>query len=183
MPSRWRALGLLCLLLVFALPFGGYLHKANTKPETETPLVGDIEAGFARSMILHHAQAIQMSMMMNTSNSPEMQGLAQSIIMKQTREMGVLEGWLTAWNQPVQVEGPPMRWVEDATNVRHLDDQLYQARCKAEGGAMAGVATAEQLAALNSASGLEKDKLFLQLMIAHHEAALPMAWLACRSTS
>ncbi|HEX4856857.1 MAG TPA: DUF305 domain-containing protein, partial [Limnobacter sp.] len=50
---------------------------------------GPIDAGFARSMLLHHAQAIQMSMMMREASSPEIQALAQAIILKQTREMGV----------------------------------------------------------------------------------------------
>ncbi len=132
-------------------------------------------------MLLLHAQAIQMSMMMRGAASPEIQALAQSIIMKQTREMGVMEGWLTAWNEPVMVDGPPMAWVENATNVRHLDDQLYQAQCKADGGAMAGVATPEQLEQLKNANGIEKEVLFLELMLAHHRAAIPMAWFANRN--
>jgi len=132
-------------------------------------------------MLLHHAQAIQMSMMMRDAASPEIQALAQSIIMKQTREMGVMEGWLTAWNEPVMLDGPPMAWVENATNVRHLDDQLYQAQCKADGGAMAGVATPEQLEELKNATGTEKEIIFLELMLAHHRAAIPMAWFANRN--
>ncbi|HEX4880511.1 MAG TPA: DUF305 domain-containing protein [Limnobacter sp.] len=143
--------------------------------------INAVDAGFARSMIQHHAQAIQMSMMMRNASSPEMQALAQSIVLKQTREIGVMEGWLSAWNQPAVVDGPPMAWVENASNVRHIDDQLYQAQCKAEGGAMAGLATPEQLIQLEHATGEAKEKLFLQLMLAHHQAALPMAWFAHRN--
>lgn len=167
------------VLALFALVAGFFVVQQSNKDQK--PAIGPIDSGFARSMLLHHAQAIQMSMMMRDAASPEIQALAQSIIMKQTREMGVMEGWLTAWNEPVMLDGPPMAWVENATNIRHLDDQLYQAQCKADGGAMAGVATPEQLEALKNATGTEKEIIFLELMLAHHRAAIPMAWFANRN--
>lgn len=170
----------IAILTILALALGFFAYQ-NVKPMADQNQVSQIDAGFARSMLLHHAQAIQMSMMMRDAASPEIQALAQSIIMKQTREMGVMEGWLTAWNEPVMLAGPPMAWVEDAKNVRHLDDQLYQAQCKADGGAMAGVATPEQLEQLKNATGTEKEILFLELMLAHHRAAIPMAWFANRN--
>jgi uncharacterized protein (DUF305 family) len=173
-----RVIFALMAVLVLAIGLAAYAYQATQKnPDAISP----IDSGFARSMLLHHAQAIQMSMMMRDKASPEIQALAQSIIMKQTREMGVMEGWLTAWNEPVMLDGPPMAWVENATNVRHLDDQLYQAQCKADGGVMAGVATPEQLQQLENASGVEKEVLFLELMLAHHRAAIPMAWFANRN--
>ncbi|MEW6203998.1 MAG: DUF305 domain-containing protein [Pseudomonadota bacterium] len=175
---RMRVIFALMAVLVLAIGLGAYAYQATQK---NTNAVSPIDSGFARSMLLHHAQAIQMSMMMRDKASPEIQALAQSIIMKQTREMGVMEGWLTAWNEPVMLAGPPMAWVENATNVRHLDDQLYQAQCKADGGAMAGVATPEQLQQLENATGTEKEILFLELMLAHHRAAIPMAWFANRN--
>lgn len=170
----------IAILTILALALGFFAYQ-NIKPMADQNQVSQIDAGFARSMLLHHAQAIQMSMMMRDAASPEIQALAQSIIMKQTREMGVMEGWLTAWNEPVMLAGPPMAWVEDAKNVRHLDDQLYQAQCKADGGAMAGVATPEQLEQLKNATETEKETLYLELMLAHHRAAIPMAWFANRN--
>lgn len=167
------------VLALCALMAGFFVFQQST--QDKKPAIDPIDSGFARSMLLHHAQAIQMSMMMRDAASPEIQALAQSIIMKQTREMGVMEGWLTAWNEPVMLDGPPMAWVENATNVRHLDDQLYQAQCKADGGAMAGVATPEQLEELKNATGTEKEIIFLELMLAHHRAAIPMAWFANRN--
>ncbi|WP_306482177.1 DUF305 domain-containing protein [Limnobacter sp.] len=167
------------VLALCALVAGFFVFQQST--QDKKPAIDPIDSGFTRSMLLHHAQAIQMSMMMRDAASPEIQALAQSIIMKQTREMGVMEGWLTAWNEPVMLDGPPMAWVENATNVRHLDDQLYQAQCKADGGAMAGVATPEQLEELKNATGTEKEIIFLELMLAHHRAAIPMAWFANRN--
>lgn len=176
---RKRALVVL-IVTVAALALGFFSFQNLTGKDQKTQ-VSPIDSGFARSMLLHHAQAIQMSMMMRGAASPQIEALAQSIVMKQTREMGVMEGWLTAWNEPVMSAGPPMSWVEKAENVRHLDDQLYQARCKAEGGAMAGVATPEQLEQLKNATGTEKEVIFLELMLAHHRAAIPMAWFANRN--
>jgi len=167
------------VLALCALVAGFFVFQQST--QDKKPAIDPIDSGFARSMLLHHAQAIQMSMMMRDAASPEVQALAQSIIIKQTREMGVMEGWLTAWNEPVMLAGPPMAWVENATNVRHLDDQLYQAQCKADGGAMAGVATPEQLEELKNATSTEKEIIFLELMLAHHRAAIPMAWFANRN--
>lgn len=46
---------------------------------------------------------------------------------------------------------------------------------------MAGVATPEQLEQLKNANGIEKEVLFLELMLAHHRAAIPMAWFANRN--
>jgi uncharacterized protein (DUF305 family) len=42
-------------------------------------------------------------------------------------------------------------------------------------GTMPGIATSAQLAALRSATGVEAEKLFLTLMIAHHKGGLEMA--------
>lgn len=175
---RRNVLLALFTVLVVALGLGIYIHHTTGKPVNH---IDPVDSGFARSMLLHHAQAIQMSMMMRDESSAEIQALAQSIIMKQTREMGVMEGWLTAWNEPVMLAGAPMAWVENATQVRHLDDQLYQAQCKADGGAMAGIATPEQLQQLEQLKGPEKEILFLELMLAHHRAAIPMAWFANRN--
>ena len=40
---------------------------------------------------------------------------------------------------------------------------------------MPGMATPEQVAELSAASGIEAERLFLRLMIAHHRGALEMS--------
>ena len=40
---------------------------------------------------------------------------------------------------------------------------------------MPGLATREQLDSLRAASGVEAEKIFLELMIAHHKGAVEMA--------
>jgi uncharacterized protein (DUF305 family) len=43
------------------------------------------------------------------------------------------------------------------------------------GDPMPGLATAEQIAELKSLTGADAEKLFLELMIAHHQGAIEMA--------
>lgn len=147
------------------------LGKTHPKPNA-------VDIGFAQSMQVHHNQAIQMAMMVKNSSSTEIQNLAHAIMITQTHETGIMKGWLSAWHQPTMVTGPEMRWVEQASGVTDLDDLLYQAQCKAAEGKMAGLATQEQLNKLKTLKGKEQERLFLELMIEHHKAALPMARFA-----
>lgn len=141
----------------------------------------EVDIGFAQSMLVHHSQAIQMAMLVRDSKSPEVQGLAQSILINQTHESGLLKGWLTAWNAPVVVPGSPMAWVENAKNLTLLEDIQYASQCKANGGVMQGMATPEQLEQLRTLKGEAQSRLFFTLMIAHHRSALPMAGFAMRN--
>ena len=144
---------------------------------------GLVDIGFAQSMLLHHNQAIHMAMQMRDSDNQHIRGLADSIVLAQLHESGMMRGWLSAWGAPSMVAGPPMAWVEEASNVWHLDDQLYAAQCKASGGDMAGLATSLELAELATRTGIDQQRFFLQLMIAHHQAAVPMANFAFRNGS
>ena len=156
------------------LPFLNESSAMSKKPSA-------IDVGFAQSMLLHHNQAVHMAMMLRDSADANVRGLADSIVLTQLHEAGLMQGWLSAWGEPPVVAGPPMRWVEEATDLWHIDDQLYAAQCKAAGGKMAGLATAEELQELGVRTGEDQQRLFLQLMIAHHQAALPMANFAFRN--
>lgn len=137
-----------------------------------------VDIGFAQSMIQHHNQAVYMASMLRQSPTAEIRQLAQNIELSQTHEMGQMRGWLSAWDAAPLPPANPMAWVEAVESPKTVDDQLYAAQCKAAGGQMAGMATPEQLAALKKAQGREKDQLFLELMLAHHQAAIPMARFA-----
>ncbi|MDH4395362.1 MAG: DUF305 domain-containing protein [Limnobacter sp.] len=172
------------LALLFAALAGWGLGKQNVQPQVEPIVVtNEVDIGFAQGMLVHHGQAIHMAMLVKDSESPEVQGLAQSILINQTHESGLLRGWLTAWNAPVMVAGPPMAWVENAKNLTSLEDIQYASQCKASGGVMPGMATPEQLDQLRTAKGEEQSRLFFNLMMAHHRAALPMAGFAIRNGS
>ena len=117
------------------------------------------EAGFARDMINHHAQAVQMAdTARQRTESEEIRVLATDVVLTQQAEVGHLQGWLAAWGLPTSASHPAMAWMGHPTT-----------------GPMPGMAKPEELARLHQASPEEVDEQFLRLMIPHHKAAIPMA--------
>src|SRR5919112_2457514 len=117
------------------------------------------EAGFARDMIVHHAQAVQMAeIVRDKTESEEIRTLSADIALTQQAQIGQMQGWLAVWDLPPSGTEPAMSWMGHPTESR-----------------MPGMASPEDLNNLQKASPEEADTLFLQLMIPHHEAALPMA--------
>jgi uncharacterized protein (DUF305 family) len=123
------------------------------------PAEDSAEAGFARDMIVHHAQAVQMAeIVRGKTESEEIRTLAADIALTQQAQIGQMQGWLQVWDLPPTGTEPAMSWMGHPTE-----------------GRMPGMASPEELDRLQRASPEEADVLFLQLMIPHHEAALPMA--------
>lgn len=117
------------------------------------------EAGFARDMALHHAQAVDMATLLRDRTSDErMRSLALDMALTQQGQIGQFEGWLAAWDLPSTGPEPAMLWMGH----HHF-------------GPMPGMATPEQLNQLRAASGREAELLFLRLMIPHHVAGVEMA--------
>ncbi len=140
-----------------------------------------IDIGFLQSMHLHHAQAVQMAMLVrHSAQQLEIRGLADAIFVGQTHEMGLMKGWLTAWGAPVLSATEAMAWVENAEKLSSADDVLYVSRCRSQGGRMEGLASQEEIKRLGTLRGIEQEKLFLNLMVKHHKAALDMANFARR---
>ena len=124
------------------------------------------EAGFARDMIVHHAQAVQMAeIVRGKTESEEIRTLAADIALTQQAQIGQMQGWLQVWDLPPTGTEPAMSWMGHPTE-----------------GRMPGMAAPEELDRLQRASPEEADVLFLQLMIPHHEAALPMAEAVLKET-
>lgn len=172
----------LVLVMGLAILSAWYLGRQHGLSRIEpTVPANEVDIGFAQSMLIHHSQAIQMSMLVRESHSAEVRGLAQSILMNQTHESGLLKGWLSAWNAPVLVGGPAMAWVENAKNLSSLEDIQYASQCKANGGVMPGMAMPEQLEQLRVLKGEAQSRLFFDLMTAHHQSALQMAGFVMRN--
>lgn len=156
-----------------ALP-ADYQRVAVTEPNL-------IDIGFLQSMHAHHAQAVQMALLVrHRPGAPDIRALADSIAMGQSSEMGLMKGWLTAWGAPIVQVGAAMDWVERAQPFRTVDDALYASRCRAAQGRMPGQASAEELQAMTAAAGSDWESHFLNLMLKHHRAALDMADFAQR---
>jgi uncharacterized protein (DUF305 family) len=117
------------------------------------------EAGFARDMIVHHGQAVQMAeIIRDKTNSDAMRLLAADISLTQQGQIGIMQGWLQVWGLPISGEDPAMAWMGHPTD-----------------GLMPGMATPDEISRLSQLPPDRADVLFLRLMIAHHEAAIPMA--------
>ncbi len=130
------------------------------------PAEGSVDAGFARDMGVHHEQAVEMSTLVrDRTEDPEVRQLALDILLTQQHQAGQMNGWLAAWGLPLRSAAAPMAWAGDGHD--HGTD-----------GRMPGLATPEQMERLASETGAEADRLYLALMIPHHEGGVDMAELA-----
>lgn len=124
-----------------------------------TPDEGSPEAGFARDMAVHHAQAVEMAeSIRDRTGNTEVRQLAVEIALTQQAQIGRMRGWLDAWGLPPTGVAPPLTWMGMRVD-----------------GSMPGMATREELARLRRLRGEAADALFLRLMIAHHQAGIDMA--------
>ncbi|MFB4291936.1 DUF305 domain-containing protein [Nonomuraea sp. ATR24] len=115
-----------------------------------TPAAADVR--FAEGMIPHHRQALEMtSLVANRGRSEEVRRFADQIALTQQPEIDLMTNWLALVGRPAP-RGHAHR-----------------------GGDGYGMATEEQLQALRAARGGAFDRMFLQLMIRHHEGAVKMA--------
>jgi uncharacterized protein (DUF305 family) len=153
---RGSELYLLAALLVAILVAGGALALLYVNGD---PGEGSAEAGFARDMAEHHAQAVQMAeISLRRTENEQVRVLATDILHTQQNQIGQMHGWLAAWGLPLTGSEPAMAWMGHPTD-----------------GLMPGMATPEEISTLETLPSEEADAQFLQLMIPHHEAAIPMA--------
>ncbi|MCA2202465.1 DUF305 domain-containing protein [Streptomyces sp. SMS_SU21] len=110
---------------------------------------------FAKGMIPHHRQAVEMAdLAPDRARSAEVKKLAAEIKKAQAPEIEKLSGWLTSWGETVPAEGA-------------MDHSMH--------GGMDGMMSAEEMTALENASGRAFDTAFMEMMIKHHEGAVEMA--------
>ncbi|MEV7007028.1 DUF305 domain-containing protein [Streptosporangium sp. NPDC051022] len=110
------------------------------------------DIAFAQMMIPHHRQAVEMSDLAETrASDPRVKKLAEEIKAAQDPEIATMTAWLTAWGRPATPEGGH------------------------EGHEMPGMMSGDEMAKLQAAKGAEFDRMFLKMMIAHHEGAIGMA--------
>jgi len=136
---------------------------SNTLPASTAGVVpkdsqADIE--FMQGMIMHHAQAVEMTALIpsHTQNA-EIRTLGARISLSQSDEMKFMKRWLAARGQPDSMAMPGMPNMDMNGNPMH---------------AMPGMLTPQQMDALRNAHGTKFDYLFLTGMIQHHNGALIM---------
>jgi uncharacterized protein (DUF305 family) len=129
----------------------------------------DVE--FLHAMIPHHQQAIDMvALVKDRTNRKELLDAAGRIDSSQKDEIEFMREWLEERNELAATadSGTPTHAAHTAgTPAADHTAAAHSTRMK-------GMATPEQMAALAAASGTDFDRLFLELMIKHHEGAVDM---------
>jgi uncharacterized protein (DUF305 family) len=136
---------------------------SKTLPSSSRAILPPLAAAdveFMQGMIMHHAQAVEMTAMIAShTENKDLRSLGARINSSQSDEIKFMKRWLAARSEPAQKtmqDMPGMDMARDATAL------------------MPGMLTPEQMQALRNAKGGEFDRLFLLGMIQHHNGALTM---------
>jgi uncharacterized protein (DUF305 family) len=159
---RGRRFGTVALAIAIAVGLLlGYAAGLLT-PSLRNPGDTSADAGFARDMSTHHAQAVDMAMTaFQKATDPEVRGLGYDIALTQENQIGQMQTWLKHWGLGPTGPDPAMAWMPEGTKA--LVD-----------GRMPGMATDQELQQLHTATGKNVDAIFLRLMIQHHLGGIHM---------
>jgi uncharacterized protein (DUF305 family) len=142
------------------------------------------EAGFARDMQVHHAQAVDMAMTIrDRTTDPAIRLIGYDIALTQQEQIGEMHGWLAQWNLSQTGTDPVMAWMTTPTTTGSTHDMGHMpgmgenadSMLDPTTGLMPGMATQAELDQLAAATGTDAEILFLRLMIRHHQAGVEMA--------
>ncbi|RDI35314.1 DUF305 domain-containing protein [Lentzea flaviverrucosa] len=140
---------------------GGMQHNSTA---ASTPASGqqaadhnDHDVQFAQEMIAHHQQAVDMAKMVpGKSTNPKVTDLAKRIEGAQDPEIKTMTAWLSKWGAS-----------PTASSMPGMDHGSM--------GSGNGMMTAEEMTKLGQATGAAFDKMWMEMMIKHHEGAIAMA--------
>ncbi|UGQ11469.1 DUF305 domain-containing protein [Yinghuangia sp. ASG 101] len=119
-------------------------------PQPSAATFNDADVMFAQMMIVHHEQAVDMAREAPAKAvGDQVKQLAAQIEAAQAPEIARMRGWLTTWGRPATAPG----------GMDHGD----------------GMMTDRDMAGFKAATGTEFDRMFLTMMIAHHNGAIRMA--------
>lgn len=119
----------------------------------------DYDLRFIDSMVMHHQGAVNMAEeVLQKSQRPEMQKLAQDIITAQKQEIAQMKQWRTTWYP--NADQTPMAWSAEMGHMMAMSEDMEQSMMMSMD---LGKADADF------------DLRFIDAMIPHHEGALVMA--------
>jgi uncharacterized protein (DUF305 family) len=117
---------------------------------------------FMQGMIMHHAQAVEMTALIESHTvNKNLRSLGARISSSQSDEIKFMKRWLEARGEPIS---PMMTMMPDMPGMDMSSHSML----------MPGMLKAKQMEALKKAKGEEFDRLFLTGMIQHHGGALIM---------
>jgi uncharacterized protein (DUF305 family) len=125
--------------------------SSSAAASTRSTAHNDADVIFAHEMIAHHQQAIAMARLVpSRSTNSQVKDLASQIEKAQDPEIQQMTGWLSQWAA--------------ASSMPTMDH-----------GSMPGMMSDADMQKLQQAGGAEFDKMFLQMMVSHHQGAVDMA--------
>lgn len=137
-------------------------QPTKTLPSTTRPTLppsSPADVQFMQHMIMHHAQAVEMTALIEShTKNKELHTLGARISRSQADEIKFMKRWLATRGAPVS---PAMH------NMHGMDMSSHSML-------MPGMLTPKQMEALRKAKDQEFDQLFLKGMIQHHQGALTM---------
>ncbi|ALV33069.1 DUF305 domain-containing protein [Streptomyces sp. CdTB01] len=141
----------------------GSMNSDSSPSATASAKAGahnDQDVSFAKEMIQHHRQAVSMAdLAADRASSQDVKDLATKIKGAQDPEIKTMSGWLTSWGEEVP---------EDmSSSMPGMDHDMSSS--------MPGMMSSDDMDKLEKASGTEFDKMFLEMMVEHHEGAVEMA--------
>lgn len=126
------------------------------------PAHDDVDTGFLQDMRYHHDQAVLMGLIFAElpDTQPGLRTVARSIVRGQSIEIGRMVQLLRDFGESeVNDTGTAMAWMGMPIGIDE----------------MPGLASDDDLDRLAASSGTEADRLFVELMVAHHEGGIEMA--------
>ena len=133
----------------------------TTKATLPPASAADVQ--FMQGMIMHHAQAVEMTALIEShTENKDLRSLGARISRSQSDEMKFMKRWLASRGEPTS------QAMSDTPHMNMSHGSM------SHGALMPGMLTSEQMEALGKARGEEFDRLFLTGMIQHHGGALTM---------
>jgi uncharacterized protein (DUF305 family) len=171
---RRAALVVTAAIAAVAVGLVGFSVGRLSTIDNPTPTSTSAEAGFARDMQVHHLQGVELAMIIrDRTDAADVRLLGYDIATTQSQQAGQLYGWLTEWDLSQAGPEPSMTWMTRPG--RSDEGHGHTGGAHTPGQRMPGLATDDQIAALTASTGVDAERMFLTLMIAHHRGAVDMA--------
>jgi uncharacterized protein (DUF305 family) len=133
--------------------------RAGQSPSAPSPRYNSVDAWFVRTMIPHHTQALRMAALApERAGDPRVRALAERIRVSQAPEVLRMRSWLDARDLSPDTE----------QHSGHDHEAPF------------GMPSPDALNSLALARGAAFDRMFVELMVAHHQGAIDMATAVLR---
>ena len=148
---------------------------SSTRATLPPPSPADVQ--FMQGMIMHHAQAVEMTALLEShTQNKELRTLGARISRSQLDEIKFMKQWLESRGrkQVAEAGSAGSHTGHAPTTESSKGQNMHDMHSSSDHMRMPGMLTGEQMDALRKAKGQEFDRLFLSGMIQHHNGALVM---------